>query len=198
MQERESCPRLAELHAYLDGALSPVDAEAVREHLSGLCSRCEQNLELLEWAREAGTHRFEAPPPEVMERARAIPRGAKARPRRRARLIYDSAGGMLATGVRAPIAFERRQIWSAADLEIEIQLEPQDEQGTLLIGQIRGSGKTGEPRLAEVILRRGDSVEAKRDTDDEGEFLFCLSSRGDRHLEIRSPGGDPIEIPLEV
>lgn len=166
------------LLSYIGNQLPKADRAKIEEHLfSHSCQRCGKNLARLRTVLEAVTEdRSVAPPPAVLRKALDIYRKRPVPSRQPllqvlAILQFDSRlqlSPLLSRGA----AKTRQMLFSAQQVDIDLQITPQDGNHSL-VGQILASEQANQPSPAFVSLKNETGEVLKgTETDSRGQFAF--------------------------
>ena len=201
MQQRTSDPEVA--RATGDGRAGDVgEADAVAGMPHVLAALAEGRLDgeevdaVVAWLRASG----DTPPPWVVERAVRIGRpdgaGRRARPtlwrRVVAALVFDSRLQPRPAGARAVGTDQRRLLYQADNVEIDLEVAASSTEGRLrMVGQITTEAST---RIGAWVVAEGPAGRTQADPDELGQFVLEGLVPGAHRLEIGLVS-ELIEIP---
>lgn len=194
----------AEWIDFVNGVVDPSHKIAMQKHLGEGCRLC--GAELARWQRirqAAAREKDYQPPEEVIHMAKAAYSASGwARDHKAGKgvieLLFDSFRQPLVAGVRSVGSATRRLLYTAGDLKIDLQVEPQAEGQTIVVtGQLLDLRQPGAVlRGMKVTLSngRGRSIEAT--TNEFGEFREEIEDSGDLQLTFPGSSGEPLVISL--
>jgi hypothetical protein len=114
----------------------------------------------------------------------------------KARLVYDTKGQPLTSGVRAVVQRARRLLYAADETEIVLQIAPDKQAGHhKLAGQVLDEGM---PLEGVAVTLWGPAKEVERETDEEGEFLIAALPGGEYDLRVDAPARVVSVAPLPI
>jgi hypothetical protein len=163
---------------YLQDQLSAQARNEADAHLAGPCAPCQRRLALAQKVlRSMLADQTTLPPASVLKQAIAIPltHPKPARPglwtRLVAALTFDSHLQLSAAMTRGA-ARERQMLFSAEQLDIDLQIKPAQKDHDL-IGQVLGDQESREAMPVFVSLQRNTGQLLKAtETDSLGQFAF--------------------------
>ena len=85
-------------------------------------------------------------------------------------------------------------MWSTEGYEVELKVDPLDDNDAMLVGQILGESAAD----LEVVLRQKGCIKSVSRSDSAGQFLLKLDLQEPSKLSIRFADGSRAEIPVEV
>ncbi len=146
------------------------------------------------------------PPAWVVARARALFRAHGPRPqasqirRLLARLVFDSRAHPAPVGLRAGEMGERRVLYRADDLDLDLSVRPSAQPGSVLFrGQaLRASSSPAVLAGGEVLLLREEQVFAHTRLDEAGQFLLDPVPPGPCRLVLALPEEEVVVEGLDL
>jgi len=177
------------LLGYIGDELSPADRIKIDNHLSSdLCKECGHKLARLQKVLKAvTTDKSLAPSPEVLTKAFGLYQKPPAPARKSlsqllAVLQFDSRLQFSAMASRGA-SHSRQMLFTADDLDIDLQMTAEDGTNNNLTGQILGAESADQSPQAFVSLQNetGQLLQGTQ-TDAHGQFTFRQVPPGVYHL----------------
>jgi hypothetical protein len=190
-----TCPGFERLIDHLDGRLEAAAAETVAAHLASGCEECASDRTWYESVRRttAADDSIE-PPPWVLKRAIKVFDGVRNRSglTRRlgdiiATLVFDSFEGPAFAGARATEAAEHQLLYRADGFNIDLLVEPSEQQMNLR-GQILREGESTFESTSGIsleLVREGQLIHSTC-TNHVGEFTIPAIELGRYDLRIEA------------
>lgn len=177
------------LLGYIGDELSPADRNKIEDHLfSDLCKECGRKLARLQKVLKAvATDKSVAPSPQVLTKAfglfqeRPAP-AQKSLSQVLAVLQFDSRLQFSAMAMRGTIR-SRQMLFTADDMDIDLQMTAEDGGHNNLTGQILGIENADQTPQAFVSLKdETGQLLSGTQTDAQGQFTFRQLPPGVYHL----------------
>lgn len=162
---------------YLEGHLSAAQKDEADTHLNGPCESCQRRRLLLQNVlRAAAKDETSAPPASVLKQAVDIPLTHPKNTqtglltRLIAALTFDSHL-QLSSALTRGAARERQMLFSADQVDIDLQIKPMRE-GHDLIGQVLTAGASGKIHAFVSLQGNPGQLLKATETDPKGQFSF--------------------------
>lgn len=162
---------------YLEGQLSAEQSSAADAHLSGPCETCQRRRILLQTAlRSSAEDQTTTPPASVLKQAIDIPLTHPKNTqtglltRLIAALTFDSHL-QLSSALTRGAARERQMLFSADQVDIDLQIKPVRE-GHDLIGQVLGGPVKGITSAFVSLQKDTGQLLKATESDSKGQFVF--------------------------
>lgn len=197
-------PTYQTLINYYENNLPEVEQVKVKKHLAQPCEQCGAKINHLRSVFSiTATDRTIAPPAAVLQQAVALfqKRGpAPATPLQRilAALQFDSRMQLSPAAFRG-IARSRQLLYSAQDIDIDLQLTP-EQGGQNLIGQIITPSQEWESHTHAFVCLEDQSSNLLygTETDSQGQFSFRQIEPGNYNLVLATANQEIAILDLAI
>jgi hypothetical protein len=189
---------------FVNQVSSPVQQEAMNQHLDSGCKRCKETVALWQKVRKtaAAEASYQPSAAEVRIAKAAFSAAGKATQRKEqsgfAEVLFDSFLQPMLAGARSSGLGTRQMLYRADPYQIDIQIEAKPEGSRLIVtGQLLDVSSPGTVgRDVEITLsnHRGNIVHTV--TNQHGEFRGEIENTGDLELSFPDRGEKSIVISL--
>jgi hypothetical protein len=187
---------------FANGTVSPLQKQAMLEHLNSKCEKCNALASVWQKIQRAAAqeHLFQ-PPADIVHLVKSefANSGYGKEPGllgALAELIFDSAQKQALAGVRSVGAQSRQMLFHSNPFQIEVKIESKVGEPRLSVtGQLMDVSKPdsiGKGVLMTLSNRRGQTIQTT--TNDFGEFHAEIENRGDLEITFLAPDGKPIVV----
>jgi hypothetical protein len=187
---------------FANGTVSPLQKQAMLEHLNSKCEKCNALASVWQKIQRAAAqeHLFQ-PPADIVHLVKSefANSGYGKEPGllgALAELIFDSAQKQALAGVRSVGAQSRQMLFHSNPFQIDVKIESKVGEPRLSVtGQLMDVSKPdsiGKGVLMTLSNRRGQTIQTT--TNDFGEFHAEIENRGDLEITFLAPDGKPIVV----
>jgi hypothetical protein len=187
---------------FANGTVSPLQKQAMVEHLNSKCEKCNALASVWQKIQRAAAqeHLFQ-PPADIVHLVKSefANSGYGKEPGLLgvlAELIFDSAQKQALAGVRSVGAQSRQMLFHSNPFQIDVKIESKVGEPRLSVtGQLMDVSKPdsiGKGVLMTLSNRRGQTIQTT--TNDFGEFHAEIENRGDLEITFLAADGKPIVV----
>jgi hypothetical protein len=180
-------------------------SETIREietHIAGGCLACATACGMWRKVYSIAAHELSFTPPDGVVRMVklefATTQSPQPSPWMLARLVFDSLGQPLTSGVRSGASESRQLMFDAEDTMVDLVLDTRPQSGTIsLVGQVidKGGAKVAPRQVAVILWTETGQPLAETSANEFGEFQLEFAAQDRLRLSVQIAGCKPIRIP---